>query len=428
MELSKGTSFAHKLKYYFHSIMFQIILTLLLLLPLTSFAQWEFVAPLPTAREGLTAVVLGNKIYAIGGSNGWGFSALDIVEVYDPLLDQWVTGPPLRHPRIYAASAVHDGKIFVFGGRNGFWLVDEIEMFDPQEGHWVEVGDMYSREGLSATTYGDSIIVIGGKSSMWTYSPFANVYLPASLTWGDSLASYPMPRAGHAAVAYGDSIFIIGGIAYGILSDVSIYNGFEWVDGPELPIGLGNTGAVVVDERICVVGGNIGFDTVNKTFILGISDIVWVEADTLNTSRDLHGVVTLNNKIYAIGGGQGDYFDRDYLSSVEVLNLTNNSVHDPGITFNAAGYSMNNYPNPFSQTTNIQITSPSAVLNIEPVIIYNILGREVMRWERPIWQGSALSLRWDGKDLLGNPLPSGVYFLKVTDINNPQMQKITIVR
>ena len=408
--------------------MFRIILIILFLLPLTSFAQWEYVESMPTAREGLTAAVLGGRIYAIGGSDGWGFSALDVVEVYDPLLDQWMTGPSLRNARIYAASAVHDGKIFVFGGRNGFWLVDEVEMFDPQEGHWEEVGDMYSREGLTATTYGDSIIVIGGKSSFWNYSPYANIFDPINMAWGDSLPFYPMPRAGHGAVAYGDSIYIIGGIIYGMLSNVSIYDGVEWIDGPELPIGLGNTGAVVVDDQIFVVGGNIGFETVNKTFVLSNSDINWRETDTLNTNRDLHGVVTYNNKIYAIGGGQGDYFDRDYLSSVEVLDLTNNSVDPAGNISNVTGFSMNNYPNPFSQTTNIQINSASPVSNIQPVIIYNIVGREVMRWERPLWQGGTLSLLWDGKDNFGNPLPAGVYFLHVIGENNPQTQKITIVR
>ena len=407
--------------------MFRILLILYLSLPLLAFAQWEFTEPMPTAREGLAVAQLDGKIYAIGGKNQWGYFALDIVEIFDTSTNRWTTGPPIVNSRIYSAAAVHDGRILLFGGRAGFWLVDEVEMYDPEIGHWEVVGNMYSREGLSATTYGDSIIVLGGKENMWTYSPYANIYDPISLCWGDSLPFYPIPRAGHGAVVIGDSLFILGGVAYGLLSNVSLYDGYDWQEFRNLPYELGNTGAAVIDNSIFVVGGNIGFEATNKVLQFCITDNSWLEIDTLSTAREYHGVIAYDDKLYTIGGGQGDYFDRDYLASVEVLDLSTNVVSPKGKGAEPELFSIANYPNPFSRYTNIQINIGYSSSNIQPLVIYDILGREVMRWDLPPGQGSQI-LRWDGLNNFGNPLPSGVYFLRITTGDIIHTQKITIVR
>ncbi len=407
--------------------MFRIILILFIAVPLLASAQWEYLEPMPTPREGLAVAELDGKIYAIGGKNRWGYYALDVVEIYDISADEWFTGPPLLNPRIYSAAAVHDGKIFVFGGREGFWLVDEVEMFDPQVGHWIEVCNMYSREGLSATTYGDSIIVLGGKSSMWNYSSCANVFNPIALCWGDSLPSYPEPRAGHGAAVIGDSLFIVGGVGYWMLSDVSFYDGYQWQDGIDLPVELGNTGAAVIGNSIFAVGGNFDFQATNRAFQFCISNDNWIEIDTLNTAREYHGVIACNDKIYVIGGGEGDYFDRDYLSSMEVLDMTNCPVFSRENDSKAKSLSIASYPNPFSQYTEINIDSPNEIIN--PLIIYNILGREVMRWSEPDWRGGGqLSIIWNGSDNFGNPLPAGVYFLRLNTTDSDRIQKITIIR
>ena len=415
--------------------MHRTLILIFILFPAVLFAQWEYVEPMPTAREGLTVAELDGRIYAIGGRDDWFFTGLDVVEIYDPVTNSWTAGPAIRYPRIYASAAVHNGKIFLFGGRNGFVLVNEIEMFDPAEGHWEEIGYMFSREGLSATTYGDSIIVLGGKTSFVNYSPFANIYDPVNIVWGDSLPNYPILRAGHGAVAVGDSLYIMGGVGYGMLSNVSVYDGHEWQEGPELPLEIGNTGAAVLNGDIYLVGGTTDdggiftWEPSNITLTLANSDLNWIAGDTLNTSRDFHGVVVCNNKLYAIGGGQGDFLDRDFLSSVEVLQLPTTGVdpsENPSSGFTS--FSVSNYPNPFSQVTSIEINYPLNNINTIPIVIYNIAGREVMRWNRPSWQQGQLSLTWNGIDNYGNPLPSGTYFLKIAGQSNTKTQKITIVR
>ena len=406
----------------------RIFLIICLMIPSLTWAGWEFVEPMPTAREGLAVVELDDKIYAIGGRNQNNFMALDVVEIFDPGSCTWSIGPALNNPRIYSAAAVHDGRIFVFGGRAGFWLVDEIEMYDPEVGYWEEIGWMYSREGLSADTYGDSIIIVGGKTVLWSYSPYADVYDPINLEWSGALPNYPVPRAGHGSLVLGDSLFIIGGVGFGILSDVSIFNGIEWISGTDLPFELGNTGAAKVGKDIFVVGGNNGLRTSNSTLFYSFSDNHWIEIDTLNTDREYHGVVACNEKLYAIGGGQGSYFDRDYLDSVELLDLTTKIDHPAENITDPELFSIANYPNPFTDFTDISITAPVIRKANQPVVIYNVIGREVMRWKNPNWQNSQLNFQWNGSDLYGIPLPTGIYFIRINVNDATLTQKISIIR
>ncbi len=410
-------------------IMISLLLIIFFLAVPAFSAEWEYVNPMPTAREGLAVAELDGKIYAIGGKNHSGFMALDIVEVYDPEENSWETAPSLIHHRMYAAAAAYDGKIFVFGGRNGMWMINDVEMYDPIVGYWVEVTNMFSREGLSATTMGDYILVVGGKFNQWSYSPEVDVYNPVTYDWQGNLPNYPFPRAGHGAVTVGDSLYIIGGVSYWMMNDVSLYNGSNWQNGPNLPFPLGNTGAAIIGYDIYVVGGNNGWFSSKKALkrSCNISGS-WIEIDSLNTGRDYHGVVACGDKLYAIGGGYGMFDNRVYLASVEMLDLTVGVNPPPQNKPQSISLSVSNYPNPFSQFTNIDIQLVSPAAPVQPVIIYDILGREVMRWNAPVWQNGNIRLNWNGNDNLGRQLPSGVYFLQVNDELETVTRKISIVR
>ena len=45
--------------------------------------SWQSASPLPTARHGLTAQGVGEKLYAIGGGPTPGLSVSDLVEIFD---------------------------------------------------------------------------------------------------------------------------------------------------------------------------------------------------------------------------------------------------------------------------------------------------------------------------------------------------------
>jgi N-acetylneuraminic acid mutarotase len=73
-------------------------------------------APMPTARYSLAVGVVNDKIYAIGGCCGTGFSPLATVEEYDPATDKWTTKAPMPIDREGLAVGVVGGKIYAIGG------------------------------------------------------------------------------------------------------------------------------------------------------------------------------------------------------------------------------------------------------------------------------------------------------------------------
>lgn len=67
-----------------------------------------------------------------------------------------------------------------------------------------------------------------------------------------------------------------------------------------------------------------------------------------------------------------------------------------------------NYPNPFNPQTNIEISLPSG--NFLKMVIFDILGREVMVLANGFYDPGNYSFIWNGKDKYGNILSSGIYF------------------
>lgn len=68
--------------------------------------------PVYTERFQVATVVFRNKIYAIGGTNGW--KCLTEVEVFDPVTNEWSMLPQLNIARRGAGVDVYQGKDFMF--------------------------------------------------------------------------------------------------------------------------------------------------------------------------------------------------------------------------------------------------------------------------------------------------------------------------
>jgi N-acetylneuraminic acid mutarotase len=134
--------------------------------------SWESRSPMPTARNHAAVGAVNNKIYVIGGRVGNGFitraSNVDIVEVYDPVTDQW--GPLLAAmptPRSAVAWGVHGGKIYVVGGevRNNVLSATyrAVEAYDPARNSWSTLPPMvFSRHGSASDFIGNRLHVVSG--------------------------------------------------------------------------------------------------------------------------------------------------------------------------------------------------------------------------------------------------------------------------
>jgi N-acetylneuraminic acid mutarotase len=86
---------------------------------------------MPTARRDLAAVVLNNRIYAIGGSDGQ--STLNLVEVYDPSTNIWSTAPSPLAARTQFGAVALNGFVYLMGGAAGTSVLGTVEQYSPPQ-------------------------------------------------------------------------------------------------------------------------------------------------------------------------------------------------------------------------------------------------------------------------------------------------------
>jgi N-acetylneuraminic acid mutarotase len=188
---------------------------------------WVSLASMPTARRGLGAAVVGNALYAIGGSTGTApcsGSPLATVERYDIDTDTWSRAAPLPSPRSDLAAVAHGGKIYAFGGCRGtLAAVKDVDVYDPVTDSWSTApADMPTARSsmYGAAAKGSRIYVIGGQNggAQLTTNEF---YTVPSDTWTAD-TPLPSPRAEMGVVSHGGRIYTVGGGLQGVSSALNL--------------------------------------------------------------------------------------------------------------------------------------------------------------------------------------------------------------
>ncbi|KAM6223414.1 kelch-like protein 6 isoform 3-T3 [Rhynchocyon petersi] len=117
-------------------------------------------------------VVLGGKVYVIGGFDG--LQRLNNVETYDPFHNCWSEAAPLLvHVSSFAATS-HKKKLYVIGGGpNGKLATDKTQCYDPATNKWSLKSPMpVEAKCINAVSFRDRIYVVGGAMrALYAYSP-----------------------------------------------------------------------------------------------------------------------------------------------------------------------------------------------------------------------------------------------------------------
>ncbi|HYD52363.1 MAG TPA: kelch repeat-containing protein [Gemmatimonadaceae bacterium] len=172
---------------------------------------WVQKARMPTARSGGVAVVHDGKIYVAGGRvpRGSDFA------VYDPSTDRWEALPNLPSQRNHIAGAAIDGRIHIVGGRLGNGLSpqksDAHEVFDPRTGAWTTAAPMLrGRSGMNGVVARGCFHLWGGETPAGM-TPDHDYYDPRTDRW-TSLPNMPIPVHGVVGSAFVDGlIWVTGG-------------------------------------------------------------------------------------------------------------------------------------------------------------------------------------------------------------------------
>ena len=85
-----------------------------------------------------------------------------------------------------------------------------------------------------------------------------------------------------------------------------------------------------------------------------------------------------------------------------------------------------NYPNPFNPETEIRYDIPEQT-NVT-IRIFNSMGRTIRTIVNKNQQAGSYIIRWDGKDEMGIPVSSGIYFYQMTTNQYNQIMKMILIK
>ncbi len=128
--------------------------------------QWEEIAPLPTPRFALDAVVIDNRIVTMGGVafTPEGFNNFDHTEVFDPATGQWSPGEiTLPWTAAGAGACLTNGHMFIFGGYSGDGISDYAACYDIKQKQWHILPPMpHTLAAMGVAVIDNNIFLQGG--------------------------------------------------------------------------------------------------------------------------------------------------------------------------------------------------------------------------------------------------------------------------
>ena len=107
-----------------------------------------------------------NEIYVFGGMNAMGGDAVDTVYILDVGAEEWREGPKLSSPRADLCGTFVDGHVYAIGGyslgeEETLKTVEALNTNDSEE--WEKINDMPTARGdCSAAAIAGGVIVAGG--------------------------------------------------------------------------------------------------------------------------------------------------------------------------------------------------------------------------------------------------------------------------
>jgi N-acetylneuraminic acid mutarotase len=217
----------------------------------------------------------------------------------------WSEAPPMLVPRSAHAVVSSKSAIYALAGTDdkGRSVLD-VEAFDGN--HWNIVTTLPGR-GLNAPTasiVGNRLYVVGGFTAV-TNVPTDEVQVYDLQTQQWSIASpLPNPRGGHVAVVLDDKIHVLGGgNSASTIADHSQYDPKTdtWKELAPLPRAEGSPAAAMVDRKIYVIGGRSGSSDFGDVYIYDPSTDTWSTGPSIEP-RGTAGAIAYCAGIYLFGG------------------------------------------------------------------------------------------------------------------------------
>lgn len=249
---------------------------------------------------------LGNALECESDSNAWQINASNLT------------------PRHEAGLVSTEDAVYLLGGRG----VKAIEKFDPQRKSWVKVLEKTPLElhHFQPVFLGKKIYIMGAFTGGWPNETPVGEVLTFDVENNHFETGTTIPeerrRGAAAVVTHEGKLYVIGGIQYGHMSGaVNWFDEFDpetntFKQMPDAPHARDHVNAVVVDNKLYLIGGRVSSRATGDDFNLTTSevdmyDFVTGQWQTLSKTSNLPtpragaNVVAVGDNILVIGGESG---------------------------------------------------------------------------------------------------------------------------
>lgn len=178
--------------------------------------------PKERRRGAAGLVVYKDKFYLLGGAqDGHWAENRDYLDEYDPATGKWKTLASMPRLRDHFQAVVVDDKLYAVGGRrsfakegHGFELTySEVDVYDFITGEWTTLSNHplpTERAGSTTVPYKDGFLVIGGESDVQVKAHSEVEYFHPENGW-KLLNHLNRGRHGFPAVVINDDLYLAAG-------------------------------------------------------------------------------------------------------------------------------------------------------------------------------------------------------------------------
>ncbi|XP_074085731.1 kelch-like protein 5 isoform X4 [Macrotis lagotis] len=265
-------------------------------------------------------------LFAVGGMDST--KGATSIEKYDLRTNMWTPVANMNGRRLQFGVAVLDDKLYVVGGRDGLKTLNTVECYNPKTKTWSVMPPMSThRHGLGVAVLEGPMYAVGGHDG-WSYLNTVERWDPQARQW-NFVASMSTPRSTVGVAVLSGKLYAIGGRdGSSCLKSVECFDPHtnKWTLCAQMSKRRGGVGVTTWNGLLYAIGGH---DAPASNLSSRLSDCVerydpktdmWTAVASMSISRDAVGVCLLGDKLYAVGGYDG----QTYLNTVEAYDPQTN--------------------------------------------------------------------------------------------------------
>ena len=269
-------------------------------------------ASLYATQQVGAAVDKSGRIWVAGGLTD-SQDATPRTEYYDSTTGTWSEGPNLPVPLHHAMMVSYQNTVWVIGGFEpqgsviiGVASARVFRLNQAQTG-WVEAPPLHHARGAgAAAVVGNKIVVVGGRNAGTPPAEVVPTEIFDGTSWHDA-AGIPVPGDHLAAVSDGTYLYTVGGRRLEAASNTAAVQRFDpaanrWVQLKDAPGKVSDAGAVIIGDRIVVVGGESTGSVFSTVWAYDLATSTWSSLPNLAEPRHGLAVAAIGNTLYAIDG------------------------------------------------------------------------------------------------------------------------------